>query len=91
VRAGVHGGRPTLTDSGYVGLAVHTVARITSVAHGGQVLVSEQVRAALGDLDAGQSLVHLGGYRLAGLAREEQLYQLVADGLRRDFPPLRGS
>jgi class 3 adenylate cyclase len=89
VRAGVHGGRPTLTDSGYVGLAVHTVARITSVAHGGQVLVSEQVRGALGDLEAGQSLVHLGGYRLAGLAREEQLYQLVADGLRREFPPLR--
>ncbi len=25
VRAGIHSGRPTLTDSGYVGLAVHTV------------------------------------------------------------------
>ena len=27
VRAGIHSGRPTLTDTGYVGLSVHTVAR----------------------------------------------------------------
>ena len=39
VRAGIHGGRPALTDSGYVGLSVHTVARICSVAHGGQIVV----------------------------------------------------
>ena len=38
VRAGVHGGRPTLTDTGYVGLSVHTVARICSAGHGGQIL-----------------------------------------------------
>jgi class 3 adenylate cyclase len=36
VRAGIHSGRPTLTDTGYVGLSVHTVARLCSVAHGGQ-------------------------------------------------------
>ena len=28
LRIGIHSGRPTLTDTGYVGLAVHTVARI---------------------------------------------------------------
>jgi class 3 adenylate cyclase len=89
VRAGVHGGRPTLTDSGYVGISVHTVARIASIAHGGQVLVSEQARTSLGELDAGMSLVSLGSRRLAGLTGDEQLYQLVAEGLRRDFPPLR--
>ena len=40
VRAGIHRGRPTLTDTGYVGLAVHTVARICQAGHGAQILLS---------------------------------------------------
>ncbi len=32
-------GRPTLTDGGYVGVAVHTVARISSLGRGGQILI----------------------------------------------------
>ena len=39
VRSGIHSGRPELTDSGYVGLSVHTVARICAAAHGGQIVV----------------------------------------------------
>lgn len=89
VRAGVHSGRPTLTESGYVGLSVHTVARICSVAHGGQVLVSAQSRAAIGVPARGVRLVTLGAYRLPGLPREEELFQAHAPGLRDDFPPLR--
>src|SRR5439155_7223127 len=30
VRVGIHSGRPTLTDLGYIGLAVHTTARVCS-------------------------------------------------------------
>jgi class 3 adenylate cyclase len=89
VRAGVHSGRPALTDAGYVGLSVHTVARICSVAHGGQVVVSGQTTAAMDQLPDGVSLVGLGSHGLAGLPREEQLFQVVAEGLRTDFPPLR--
>ncbi len=89
VRAGVHGGRPTLTDAGYVGLAVHTVARICSVAHGGQVVVSSQVRSACDELPPGYELVSLGSYQLAGLPRREELFQLTAPTLDRQFPPLR--
>jgi class 3 adenylate cyclase len=40
LRMGIHTGRPTLTDGGYVGLAVHTAARICSAGHGGQILLS---------------------------------------------------
>ena len=40
VRMGIHTGEPTLTTEGYVGIDVHRGARITSAAHGGQVLVS---------------------------------------------------
>src|SRR4029453_13439412 len=39
VRIGLHRGRPTLTDTGYVGLSGHTAARICSAAHGGQIVV----------------------------------------------------
>ncbi len=89
VRAGVHSGRPTLTDSGYVGISVHTVARICSVAHGGQIVVSGQTRAALDPVPEGVRLVSLGAHRLAGLPRETDLYQVAAQGLRATFPPLR--
>src|SRR5258708_6232752 len=39
VRVGLHTGRPTLTETGYVGLAVNTAARICFAAHGGQIVV----------------------------------------------------
>jgi class 3 adenylate cyclase len=47
VRIGIHSGRPTLTEVGYVGLAVHTVARLCAAAHGGQIIVSGTTRAAV--------------------------------------------
>src|SRR5947209_16820741 len=40
VRVGIHSGRPTLTDAGYIGLAVHTTARLCPAAHGGQIVLS---------------------------------------------------
>jgi class 3 adenylate cyclase len=88
VRSGVHSGRPELTDSGYVGLSVHTVARICAAAHGGQVIVSAQTVATL-LLAEGVSLRELGSYRFAGLPRDELLFQVVAEGLLANFPPLR--
>src|SRR5262249_30984153 len=48
LRTGINRGRPTLTDTGYVGLAVHTAARICSAAHGGQILLSAAAREAVG-------------------------------------------
>jgi class 3 adenylate cyclase len=90
VRAGVHTGRPTLTESGYVGLAVHTVARIATAGHGGQILVSEAAKRASAErLPADVRVRRLGAYRLAGLARPETLYQVHAPGLGTRFPALR--
>jgi class 3 adenylate cyclase len=88
VRSALHSGRPELTDSGYVGLSVHTVARICAAAHGGQVIVSGQTAAAL-VLAEGMTLRDLGSHRFAGLPRDEQLFQVVTEGLLADFPPLR--
>jgi class 3 adenylate cyclase len=90
VRAGIHGGRPTLTETGYVGLSVHTVARVCSVGHGGQIVVSAQTKAAAARaMPAGMRLRNLGSHRLAGLPRIAALFQLEAEGLGAAFPPLR--
>ena len=39
LRIGIHSGHPTLTDVGYIGLAVHATARVCAAAHGGQIVV----------------------------------------------------
>ena len=90
VRAGIHAGRPTLTETGYIGLAVHTAARVCWAAHGGQIVVSGQARAAMeGSLPTGVRLRSLGRHRLPGLDRAEALFQVRAQGLLATFPPLR--
>lgn len=91
VRVGIHSGRPTLTEQGYVGLALHAVARIATAGHGGQVLLSEAAVRALGTpLPADITLRDLGVQHLRGIPAEV-LYQVVVADLPADFPPLRVS
>ncbi|HXC79961.1 MAG TPA: adenylate/guanylate cyclase domain-containing protein [Candidatus Acidoferrum sp.] len=90
VRVGLHTGRPTLTDTGYVGLAVNTAARICFAAHGGQIVVSNSVKEAIADsegLEAG--FKDLGLHQLRGLSEPVALLQLEVPDLPMDFPPLR--
>lgn len=91
VRIGIHSGRPTLTDVGYIGLAVHTTARVCAAAHGGQIVASAATRAAIGTSPpAGTRFRSLGRHRLRGLAEPEALFQVQGPGLRASFPPPRG-
>jgi class 3 adenylate cyclase len=90
VRMGLHHGEAAETANGPVGHDVHRAARIAGVAHGGQILVSETAAALLRDsLPASAALLDLGQQRLKDMGRPEQVFQLVADGLNRQFPPLR--
>jgi class 3 adenylate cyclase len=90
VRIGIHSGRPTLTETGYVGLSVHTAARICYAAHGGQIILSSAVRSAvLESLAEGISLRNLGSWRFQGLREAEELYQVEAADLLADFPRFR--
>ena len=70
------------------GDVVNTASRICTCAHGGQVLLSRSVRAALADASP-YELRSLGRYRLRGISDEHDLYQLVAAELLDGFPPLR--
>ena len=90
VRAGIHSGRPTLTDAGYVGVAVHTVARVCNCGHGGQIVVSSKTKSSVeGRVPAGVTFASLGEHRLAGLPQPEALFQVQAKGLLTRFPALR--
>jgi class 3 adenylate cyclase len=90
VRIGIHSGHPTLTDVGYIGLAVHTAARVCAAAHGGQIVVSGETKGAVGESPpAGIRFRSLGRHRLPGLENSEALFQVEADGLLVSFPPPR--
>jgi DNA-binding NarL/FixJ family response regulator/class 3 adenylate cyclase len=84
VRMGLHTGTATVSDGTYFGIDVHRAARICSAGHGGQVLVSDSARGA-----AGIETIDLGQHRLKGLPAPERIFQVVADELEREFPPLR--
>ena len=90
VRIGLHSGSPAVTDTGYVGLPVHVLARVASAGHGGQILITTATREELGDpAPPGIGLTSLGRFLLHGLPEAEELLQVEADGLDSAFPAPR--
>ena len=90
LRIGIHRGHPTLTDTGYIGLSVHAVARVCQAAHGGQILVSRTAHEAMVEAPPeGVAFRDLGLHRLRGFPRPDLIFQVDADGLATEFPPLR--
>jgi class 3 adenylate cyclase len=92
VRIGIHSGRTTLAETGYVGIAVHTTSRVCSAGHGGQILLSTAARDAMDvarNQIVGVTFRTLGTYALAGLAEPEAVFQVNVVGLRAKFPKLR--
>jgi class 3 adenylate cyclase len=78
LRIGIHSGRPTLTDTGYVGLAVHTAARVSAVAKGGQIVLSASARAALDPAHAAEAgFGSLGLHELRGLPEPIELFEAL--------------
>jgi predicted ATPase/class 3 adenylate cyclase len=89
VRMGLHTGVADVRDGDYFGTAVNRAARIMSVAHGEQILLSAATAELVrGDLPDGVTLREMGEHPLKGLATPERLLQVIAAGLRREFPPL---
>ena len=75
-----------------MGLSVHAAARICFSAHGGQIVISSAVGAAVADsLPGGVELRSLGAWRFRGLPEPIDMFQADAPGLASDFPPLRSA
>ncbi len=90
VRCGLHAGTHQKRDNDFYGTEVNRAARVMSVAHGGQTLLSRAVAERVGDaLPTDVTLRDLGRVRLRDLTSPEHVYQLVHPRLRADFPPLR--
>jgi len=90
VRMGLHTGFSEERNGDYFGPAVNRVARLMSIGHGGQVLLSGVTRdLAHNDLRADVALIDLGSHRLKDLTEAEQVWQLTIEGLPASFPPLK--
>jgi predicted ATPase/class 3 adenylate cyclase len=90
VRMALHSGNATERDGDYFGPVLNRAARLLATAHGGQILVSHATASITGEgFEDGLGLIELGEHRLRDLARPERVFQLVAPGLTRKFPPLR--
>ncbi|HZT93248.1 MAG TPA: adenylate/guanylate cyclase domain-containing protein [Gaiellaceae bacterium] len=92
VRIGIHTAEADAAGDRYIGLSVHRATHVGEVGHGGQVLVSSSTQELVADdLPAGVVLRDLGLYRLKDVERPERIAQVMAEGLRSEFPPLRGA
>jgi predicted ATPase/class 3 adenylate cyclase len=86
VRMGIHSGLAEVRDGDYYGTAVNKAARLMSVAHGGQIVVSLATEELVQDGDV--ALVDLGEHALRDLARPERVFQIAHPELAREFPRL---
>ncbi len=86
VRVAIHTGE---SGQDHRGPDVNRCARLRSLAHGGQVLVSATTAALARDqLPVGASLRDLGQHRLRDLTTPERVFQLEHPALPASFPPL---
>jgi predicted ATPase len=85
VRMGIATGEAELRDGDYFGAVLNRAARVMAAGHGGQILLAESTAALLSGVD----LLDLGPRRLRDLPTPVQVFQVQAEGLRTDFPPLR--
>jgi predicted ATPase len=85
VRMGVVTGVAEVRDGDYFGPVLNRAARVMAAAHGGQIVLS----AVTAGLAERADLVDLGVHRLRDVSGVERLFQVRADGLRSQFPPLR--
>jgi predicted ATPase/class 3 adenylate cyclase len=89
VRMALHTGEADLRAGDYYGSAVNRCARLRSIAHGGQTLLSGTTVDLVHEaLPPKLQLRDLGEHRLKDLSRPERVYQLIVPGLPDEFPPL---
>jgi len=79
---GIHSGFPTVNEANYIGLAVHTTARICAAAHGGQISCrTPQEGRRRGKTRKSVRFRNLGEHALRGLPAPVALFQMGAPGL----------
>jgi predicted ATPase/class 3 adenylate cyclase len=91
LRIGIHVGHAERRDGDWFGPTLNRCARIMSVCHGGQILVSDATASLVRpQLTDGVGVIRIGTIRLDGLVDPEVVHQVTAPGLPTAFPALRG-
>src|SRR3954467_450672 len=86
VRMGLHTCEAEVRDGDYCGSGVNRAARLMSVAHGGQIVVSAVTSELVRDMAV--EFADLGQHRLRDLTNAERIFEVRAAGLPTGFPPL---
>ncbi|HLL50499.1 MAG TPA: adenylate/guanylate cyclase domain-containing protein, partial [Thermomicrobiales bacterium] len=90
VRMAIHAGPAERRAGDYFGPPLNRVARLLATAHGEQIVVSRTAGELARDrLPPDLTLSDLGAHALKDLQQAEHVLQVLAPGLRTDFPPLR--
>ena len=90
VRIGLHTGESEERGGDYFGPTLNKVARLMSVGHGGQVLMSQATVDVAGSMPGdGVGFEDLGAHRLKDLERPVRIFQLQHSVLVSEFGPLR--
>ncbi len=85
VRIGLATGEAELREGDYFGAVLNRAARVTAAGHGGQVLLDGTTAGLCSSIE----LMALGPRRLRDIAKPVEMFQVLAVGLRREFPPLK--
>ena len=85
VRMGIGTGEAELRGGEYFGTVLNRTARVMAAGHGGQILLD----GATAGLLSGVDLIPLGPRRLRDIVKPVDIFQVQAEGLHTDFPPLR--
>jgi predicted ATPase/class 3 adenylate cyclase len=86
VRMGLHTGEASVASNDYIGLAVHQAARISSAAHGQQILVSKTTTGLLGESRPPEvTFRDIGTHRLKDFDEPVALLQVVHPDLPGKF------
>ena len=84
VRMGLATGEAELREGDYFGAVLNRAARVMAAGHGGQVLLDGTTAGLCSSID----LIALGPRRLRDIAKPVEMFQVLAAGLRSEFPPL---
>ena len=85
VRMGIATGEAEVRDGDYFGTVLNRAARVMAAGHGGQILVADSTAGLLSGVD----LLDLGPRRLRDVPIPLGVFQVLAEGLGTEFPPLR--
>lgn len=90
VRMALHTSPVEMRAREYFGHPLNRVARLLSAGHGGQTLLFHDTYELVRDgLPAGVTLRDLSEHRLKDLSQPVRIFQLIAERLPDDFPPLK--